>query len=404
MAKMREYQDQVEARPDRFIRYEYPKLLDASREAVARLINAPVDTVVFVENTTEGVNTILRNLKWEEDGKDVFITFSTVYEGCGKAVDYLVDYYDGKVTNEELDIQYPVEDDEILRIFRDAVKALHNRGKRPRICMFDVVSSRPGVLFPWKEMIKACKELGVMSLVDGAQGVGMVYLDVGTANPDFFVSNCHKWLHTPRGCAVFQVPFRNQPLLPSTLATSHGYVPKTRTRTTPLPPQNKSKFILNFEFAGTKDNAPYLCVKDALEWRQSVGGEDKIIAWLHYLNKAGSALVADGFGTKVLNNSKGTMTDCGMANVPLPVWIGEKGKEAGDDDVVVPKEEAEKAFQWMLRKMYEEYNTFIVLYAEQGRFWTRLSAQVYLDLADYEFVVRTLKSLFERVRKGEYNQ
>ncbi|KAG5914246.1 hypothetical protein E4U42_000586, partial [Claviceps africana] len=106
--KLRAYQDQAEARPDQFVRYEQSRLLDRSRAAAARLVGAPVDTVVFVGNATEGVNTVLRNLTWagagEGEGRpDVVLSFSTVYEACGKAVDYLAEYYAGRVEHRTVD-------------------------------------------------------------------------------------------------------------------------------------------------------------------------------------------------------------------------------------------------------------------------------------------------------------
>lgn len=42
--------------------------------------------------------------------------------------------------------------------------------------------------------------------------------------------------------------------------------------------------------------------------------------YLWDLNKKGSKLVADMLGTEVLENSKGTLTNCAMANIALPVW------------------------------------------------------------------------------------
>ncbi|KFA68942.1 hypothetical protein S40285_05435 [Stachybotrys chlorohalonatus IBT 40285] len=405
LAKLKDHQAQTEARPDLWIRYEYPRLLDESRAAVAELLNAPTDTVVFVGNATEGVNTVFRNLKWDEDGKDVVVTFSTVYEAVGKVVDYLVDYHEDKLEHREIALTYPVEDDEILAKFRDTVKKVEEEGKRVKACIFDVVSSRPGLTFPWVDMVKACKELGVLSVVDGAQGIGMVPLDLTAADPDFFVSNCHKWLFVPRGCAVFYVPERNQHLLPTTLATSHGYKPKKVVRTTPLPPNGKTPFVANFEFVGTKDTNPYLCVKDAIEWRKHyLGGEERILNYLWDLNKRGSALVAEKLGTFVLENKAGTLTNNAMANIALPIWIGERGASGNEGDVVVPQIEANEAFQWMLKEFMGAYNTFLVVYAEQGRFWTRLSAQVYLDLKDYEFAAQALSEVAEKVRGKEYAQ
>jgi hypothetical protein len=39
---MRRFQDAAEARPDAFIRYEYPKLVDESREAMAKVYQASI--------------------------------------------------------------------------------------------------------------------------------------------------------------------------------------------------------------------------------------------------------------------------------------------------------------------------------------------------------------------------
>ncbi|RBA10028.1 Hercynylcysteine sulfoxide lyase [Fusarium proliferatum] len=397
--KFREYQDASEARPDPFIRYEYPKILDENRAAVAKLLNAPVDSVVFVSNATTGVNTVYRNMKWNEDGKDVIISFSTIYEACGKVADYYVDYYNEKVTHREIELTYPLDDDEIIKKFEDTVKKIESEGKRVRICTFDVVSSRPGVVFPWEEMIKACRRLNVLSMVDGAQGIGMVKLDISAADPDFFVSNCHKWLHVPRGCAVFYVPQRNQALIQTTLATSHGYVPKLVKRITPLPPSSKSPFVINFEFVGTLDNSPYLCVKDAIKWREEVlGGEDAILEYIWDLNKKGSELVAKKLGTTYMENSTGTLRNCGMANIALPVWTAE-GKEG---EVVISAEETQTAFQWILNTLIGDYKTFVALFLHGGRFWIRTSAQVYLEIGDYEWLGGVLKEVCERVGKKEY--
>ncbi|EQK99883.1 aminotransferase family protein (LolT) [Ophiocordyceps sinensis CO18] len=397
-AKLRHYQDATEACPDKFIRYDYPSLLDESRAAVAAVVNAPVETVVLVTNATDGVNTVFRNLTWADDAKDVILTFSTVYEACGNLADFTVDYHNGKVEHRPIPISYPLEDDDILDAFREAVRGVEADGKRARVCVFDVVSSRPGVLFPWVDMTKACKELGVISMVDGAQGIGMVPLDLTAADPDYFVSNCHKWLHAPRGCAVFYVPLRNQHLLPTTLATSNGYIAKSSPRASPLPPSNKGAFITNFEFVGTKDNSPYLCVKDAIAWRRDLlGGEDRILAYLWDLNKRGSLHVADALGTEILENSKGTLTNCSMGNVALPIWIGERGEKARDSDVVVAEKDAGTAFQWMAKTMVDDYRTFISLFVLKNRFWVRISAQVYLDMGDYEVAARVLKELSARV-------
>jgi selenocysteine lyase/cysteine desulfurase len=345
---------------------------------VASVLNAPVDTVVFVSNATVAVNTVLKNLVWNPDGRDEILYFSTIYSGCAKTIDCVVDFNPGLVSPREIPLEYPLEDSEILSRFQSAVQASRASGNHPRIVLFDVVGSLPAVRFPFEAMTSLCRNLGILSLIDGAQGVGLVSLDLQSLDPDFFLSNCHKWLHAPRGCAVFYVPVRNQPLIRSSLATSHGYVGRT-PRFNPFPPSTKSRFVKMFEFIGTMDNAPYLAVKDAIEWRRSIGGEDRIIAWQTDLAKRGGRRVAEILGTEVLDNESGTLTNCGMVNVALPVVLDvEQG-------------------QWLLQTLMSDYHTFVAVFQHRGRSWARLSAQVYLDMDDFEWAGRTLGEVCQRV-------
>lgn len=375
---------------------------------MARLVNAPTDSVVFVNNATEGVNTVLRNLTWNDDGKDVIISFSTIYDACARAEDFVVDYFDGKVVVREIELDYPIEDDDVIRLFREEVAKIEKEGKRARVAMYDIVSSNPGVVFPWEDMTRVCKELGVLSLVDGAQGIGMVHLDLSSTDPDFLVTNCHKWLHSPRGCALFYVPTRNHHLLPTTLATSRGYVPKkpSRGRTQPMPDTGKSPFVFNFEWVGTRDDSPYLCVKDAIEWRRDVlGGEDRILEYLWALNKKGIQHVAEVLGTEYLDNKTGTQTNCGMGNVGLPLWVGESGRQkAKPGQTVLSEEDAPKAFNWICKKLMGEYHTFVAVFVRWDQFWVRISAQVYLDLEDYDFVAKALENLCLWIEKDEFKK
>lgn len=46
---------------------------------MAKLLNAPIETVVYVSNATMGVNTILRNIPWHDDGRDEILYFNTIY-------------------------------------------------------------------------------------------------------------------------------------------------------------------------------------------------------------------------------------------------------------------------------------------------------------------------------------
>ncbi|QSZ28501.1 hypothetical protein DSL72_002998 [Monilinia vaccinii-corymbosi] len=398
--KQRRFQDDSEARPDEFIHYTYPRLLDESREALGKLLNVPTSTVVFVPNATTGVNTVLRNLVWNEDGKDEILYFSTIYGACGLTIKYVSEANRGLVQPRQITCEHPIEDDELVGLFEKAIETSRAEGKRPRAAVFDIVGSLPGLRVPYERYIAICKREGLYSIVDGAHGIGHVALDLSILDPDFFVSNCHKWLFVPRGCAVFYVPERNQDLMRTSLPTSHGFVPKGPRPFNPLPPSAKSDFVTQFEFVGTIDNTNYLCTAEAIKWRNEVcGGEQAIMDYCSNLSREGGKSVAEILGTEVLDNSTNTLTDCCLVNVLLPLEIGTSEIEGF---FKVTEDTKMQAYQWMLQTLIKDYKTYIPIAYLNNKWWARLSGQVYLEKEDFEWAGRTLNELCARVGKGEY--
>jgi kynureninase len=70
------------------------------------------------------------------------------------------------------------------------------KDERVRVVVVDSIASVPGVVYPWEDVTRLCHKYGALSLVDGAHSIGQHAVDVKKSDPDFFVTNLHKWLYT----------------------------------------------------------------------------------------------------------------------------------------------------------------------------------------------------------------
>ncbi|TID20638.1 DNA ligase 4 [Venturia nashicola] len=394
--KQDEFTKLCHERPDTFIVYDLPNLIDRSRLAIAPMLGVPVDEVVFVPNATTGVNTVLRNLKFLEG--DVVLHFSTIYDACEKTLASISDMM--PLACDSILLEYPIQDEEIVRKLKERIAKLRGQGKTVRLCMFDTVLTFPGARLPWEALVRVCKEMDVLSLIDGAHGIGHIDLShLGEVGPDFFVSNCYKWLYTPRGCAVLHVPVRNQHLIRTSFPTSHGYQSSRDPQ-----PINKTPFVHLFEFVATIDYTPYLCVPDAIQFRQEIcGGEAAIRTYCFELAKTGGQLVADSLGTEVMNIDSSSMTQCCFANVKLPfTFENQRPSMTKDWSRLIPQAEIGALQKWLNITAVKEYDTYLQIDFHSGFMWVRLSGQTYLGLEDFEWISPRLKTLCSRANQGEY--
>jgi cysteine desulfurase/selenocysteine lyase len=193
---------------------ESSQLYEESRRKVARFINADEREIIFVRNTTEAINLVSHCLKGE--GK----ILTTVMEHHSNLLPW----------SRKRDVEY-VDIDSQGRINIDD---LRNRLDRSTLLVtVGHISNVLGLINPVQIVIEEAKRKGVICLVDGAQSVPHMGIDVKELGCDFLVFSGHKMLG-PSGIGVLFIKEdlyeRMEPYLVggSTIREVHldGYVPE----------------------------------------------------------------------------------------------------------------------------------------------------------------------------------
>lgn len=153
----------------------------------------------------------------------MFPTATTTYHYIDLTLRYLHDIHP-KTTLAPFDVHFPTPHATIVANFRAHLRSLRfsipnynpeapglltGEGGPKIVAVIDSIVSEPGVRLPWREMVAVCREEGVWSIVDAAHSIGQEpEIKLAVARPDFYVTNCHKWLYAKRSIAVLYVPFR----------------------------------------------------------------------------------------------------------------------------------------------------------------------------------------------------
>ena len=176
---------------------EATEAYEKTRDKVAKFINAPKrEEIIFVRGTTEGINLVA--YAWgRKNIKEGDIIVTTEYEHHSNIVPWQL-----LVKEKGAKLEYIGVDDDGELILDQLDKYLAT-GK-VKLVTFSLMSNVLGTISDYEKIISKCKQAGVKTLVDAAQAVPHMKVDLEKLGCDFFAFSGHKMLG-PTGVGVLWV-------------------------------------------------------------------------------------------------------------------------------------------------------------------------------------------------------
>lgn len=342
------WQRRLERQPVHFLATELTQHLAEARQALGTYLNAPADDLVYVPNATYGVNVVARSL--ELGPGDEVLTSAHEYGACGRTWQFMAQERGFGVR--EVDWGWPLPEPEaLIERFMAAVTP------RTKLIFLSHISSATAVVLPVAQICARARELGILTLIDGAHAPGQLPLDLTAVGADFYTGNGHKWLCAPKGSAFLYAHPASQNLI-KPLIVSWGWGEER-------PFSFGSDFLDYTQWVGTNDPAAYLAVPAALAF-QEAHDWPTVQARCTALLQEGLAEAAEVTGLpSPYDGVRAGYQPPQMGLVPLPV------AKVGDTAV-------------FKQRLYDHYQIEIPVYNWQNQPFLRISIQGYNSRTDLE--------------------
>jgi isopenicillin-N epimerase len=347
LAHQQALRDEIERHPSRFLLRELACEMPAPwrgssrlREAIAAIapfFGAQPDDLVFVPNVTVGINAVVSSIPLGP-GDEVVIT-----DLAYGAVRLTAQTYCERAgaTLKTVTIDFPVRDPhDIVRAIGKAITS------KTKLAIVDHVTAQTAIVMPVAAIAAACHTRGVPVLVDGAHAPGSRPLDIAALGVDWYSANLHKWAHAPRGCGILWAAPERQAILHSPIV-SWG--------------RNRG-FLHEFEHTATSDPTSFLSAPTAVALLKA-WDFDACVAYMHALAWDAAHALTERWGTKFETPRQMIGS---MVTVQLPEASGSTEQDADR----------------LRLALLAEDRVEVQLHAWRGRLWTRVSCQIYNDIAD----------------------
>ncbi len=171
-----------EGRSAHWFSHEINKRIEKSRETIAKFIGAKSEKeIVFIRNTTEGINIVANGYPWKKGDKVLTTTKehnSNLYPWKDLEKKGLIEYY-----------YLPFKDDYTFDL-EGFQKTLKEKGIT--FVSMGITSNLDGYTIPFKEITKIAHKYGAKVMFDGAQYIPHNEIDVIKDDIDFLSFSIHK--------------------------------------------------------------------------------------------------------------------------------------------------------------------------------------------------------------------
>lgn len=183
---------QAEWPTDEAPRWGY-EVLEDERAEMGAFLGCKKEELAFTHNCTEGMSIIAGGLDLKA-GDEVIMTNQ---EHPGGYSGWRMRAARTGIVVREVEIPVTPKDPGEL-----ADRLLSAIGPKTRVMMFSGITSPTGLVMPVKELCRAVRERGVISVVDGAHMDGQVHVNLTELGCDYFTGSPHKWMFAPAGCGL----------------------------------------------------------------------------------------------------------------------------------------------------------------------------------------------------------
>jgi selenocysteine lyase/cysteine desulfurase len=170
--------------------------MEVAREKAAQFLGASAAEVAILRNATEGNNLVCQGIDLKT-GDEVLIGY---LEHDSNRQPWLLKAKRHGIVVKEVPVNTPPKSpEEIVGAFEAAMTS------RTRVIGVAHCDTVTGTFAPVRELAALAHSKNALCFVDGAQGIGMVPLNVKQLGVDTYVTTCHKWLCAPAGTGLLYV-------------------------------------------------------------------------------------------------------------------------------------------------------------------------------------------------------
>ena len=242
------WQRELERQPVEFLGRRITGLMAEARAALADLIGATADEVVYFPNPTTAVNMVARSLGLGPG--DEVLTTDHEYGACDRTWRFLAGEHGFQYVRQHLPLPMTTAADFVETFWAGVTP-------RTRVIFISHITSATALVFPIEEVCRRARAAGLITLIDGAHAPGQIPLNVAALDCDYYVGACHKWLCAPKGSAFLYAQRAAQPRL-KPLVVSWGWESFN---------PSASQFVDHHEWQGTRDMAAFLATPAAIQFQ-----------------------------------------------------------------------------------------------------------------------------------------
>ncbi len=250
------FQLELETEPVGFIIKKAPQYLKVAKNRLAKFIGCDASDFFFTPNPTFAVNTIMRSINLQAG--DEILTTNHEYGAMDRTWNFYCKKSGAKYIRQEIPLPV-VSKEQIIEEFWKGYTS------NTKVVFLNQMSSSTALIFPVKEICDKAKQLGLITIVDGAHVPGHIDLDISELNPDYYTGTLHKWMLAPKGSSFLYVKKELQNTI-DPLVVSWGYES--------LFP-SESRFLDYHEIQGTRDISMFLCTPTVIDFLEENNWKEK---------------------------------------------------------------------------------------------------------------------------------